>query len=274
MKRTTKLGFALIDLLVSIMISSIMSTVLFTMIFQIQKSENAIDEVVRTGMQAALLHERLQKDFTGLFWPKFMPEKTQNKQITGDTQKEQKESAGPQIAKILYSQNTRDGDVEILKECSFITSNPLQIYNESKPRIARVIYTLQAEPEQAGSFELQRQEGPELDYQVVKKEAPLFVLISGIKTLKITYFYQDQSKLKDELDHDQVNLIEKDELDYDATGDGQVPRYVKINLALWHDTSHQDFKEFEFWFDIYAPANKNQEKPQAKTPEKIKNETN
>lgn len=283
-----KVGFALIDLLVSIMISSIMSTVLFTMIFQIQKSENMIDEVVGISMQAALARERLQKDFTGLFWPQFMSEKSPVKSdqiknqvkstkvggvdyypLSASGQKKQQLSAGLQIAKILYSQNIRYGDVEILKECSFITCNPLQVYNESKPRIARVIYTLVPEQASSDSFELQRKEGTALDYQTVQAEAQPFVVVSGVKNFKITYFYQKTSQPKDDFDIN--HLIKKDELNYDETGEnfeasestnlaGQVPSYVQVNIALWDDINHKDFQEFEFWFYINAPFKNSLEK--------------
>lgn len=272
-------GFALIDLLVSIMISSIMSTVLFTMIFQLQKTENSINEVVSTSMQAALVYERLQKDLTGLFWPQFMPEKSEAK---SDTKKEQQVGTKFKIAKILYSQNARYDNLEILAECSFITNNPLQVYNESNPRVARVIYTLVPESEYAGSFELRRQQACELDYQAVKKNAQTFVVISGIKSLKFTYFYQDQAKNQDDMAQDQLNLIKRDELDYDETGQiitdensltGQVPAYIKVDLVLWSDSDHQDLKEFEFWFYIYASAPKNQKNFPDQTSGKVKNET-
>lgn len=275
-----KCGFALIDLLVSIMISSIMSTVLFTMIFQMQKSENGINEVVSTSMQAVLVYERLQKDLTGLFWPQFMPDVDLKKtEAKDDTKKEQKQEpkkiVGPKIPKILYSQNTSHDGQEILKEFSFITSNPLQVYNESKPRVVRVIYTLEPEIEHAGSFELKRQEGLELDYEAVKKNTPAFVIISGIKSLKLTYFYQDRtSELEDDIG-DQPNLIKQNELDYGQSDDsvissdsksliGQVPSYIKVYLSLWNEVDQQDFKEFEFWFYINMPVKKNQEKTQKK----------
>lgn len=287
-----KQGFALLDLLVSIAISSIMSTVLFTMIFQMQKSENGINEVVSTSMQSALVYERLQKDLTGIFWPQFMleakpavtPEKSEPKAEAEKTSKglpkaTPKKVVGPKIAKILYSQNTPYNDLEILKECSFITSNPLQVYNDAKPRVARVIYTLVPEQEYVGSFELRRQEGAELDYETVKKTAPAFVIIAGIKALKFTYFYQDQSNDQEEETNDQSNLIKREELDYDETGEevtdikslvGQVPCYIHVNLALWNDANQQDFKEFEFWFYLNAPVKKSPEKSPKTTPEKSK----
>ena len=268
-------GFALLDLLVSITISSIMSTIIFTMIFQIQKSENYISQTVSTAMQMALIAERLQQDLTGMCWPKFLPEAKQ--EVTGQSRqnigpdaagapvqmvkldkKDQDLSPKLHIDKILYSQNMQIDGLEILQECSFLTSNQLQVYNQSKPRLARIIYKLLPD-DQPNSFSLHRQESSDLTYQTAQAESLAFVMANGLRTLKFTYFYESQpSQDEKQTQDDQVPQV-LTELDFsenlqmsDNKLIGQVPTHIKVNLELWVDFDHTDFNSFEFWFKTYA----------------------
>lgn len=279
-----KKGFALVEIIVSIAISSVVSMVLFTILIQVQKSAQYVASDVSIGLQVLTGYERLQKDFTGMFWPQFRPvsvksaksmkqaalnnitpeENTTSNQLAQKDDRKLAAPAGPEIAKIIFSENTRFDDLEILKECSFITSNPLQVYGETKPRVARVIYSLEPELNSiAGSFVLYRQEGASLDYSQVKQASVKFALISGIRALNLNYFYQELALAQDE--NAVPDLIRKQELALDQmsnlekNGDqdnpvqslaGRVPSYVQINLSLWTNAEQKDFQDFEFWFYI------------------------
>lgn len=125
-----KQGFSLIELVASIAISSIMGTVLYTLIFQMQKSEQIVAEMVSVGMQVAIVQERLQKDLSGICWPEFVSELLEKEKQKKVDQKKQEDLEisekiiDTKIAKILYSQNTRNDELDLLKECSFLTRNP------------------------------------------------------------------------------------------------------------------------------------------------------
>ena len=233
-------GFALVEIMISIAISSVLSLVLFTILLQVQKSAQLVASDVSIGIQVMTGYDRLQKDLTGMFWP-----------------------IGPEISKIVFSENTHFNDLEILKECSFITSNPLQVYGEVKPRVARIIYTL--EPEESSNsnrFILYRQETTfNLDYQQAKKDSPKFALISGLRSLNLDYFYQEQATQQ----NPEPDLIKKQELILDQIPQqaashqpennqqdlaGRVPSYIKLNLSLWTSSEQKDYQEFKFWFYI------------------------
>ncbi len=264
-----KHGFALIEIIVSIAISSMLSLVLFAILLQVQKSQQIVSNNIDTDLQIMTFYERMQKDLTGMFWPQFMPPKpkelSKSKQANLDVpsveQPDENSAKGPNIAKIIFSENSRFDDLEILKECSFITSNPLQVYGESKPRVARVIYSLEPMPASLpGSFVLYRQESIDLDYRKTKTQAPKYALISDIRVLNLTYFYQkqnqDQANLETdlikyaELELDQNNLSNQDQAATLKDLAGRVPSNIKIDLSLWSGSEQKDYTEFEFWFYI------------------------
>jgi len=237
-----KQGFALIDLLVSIAISGIMSIAIFTILFQIQKSEEVIVKTINTSMQAALISERMQKDFNGLFSPVLMPPKPEAPK-NNDQVIEEPAPNEPKIAKIWYSENTQINGLEVLKEVSFITCNPLQVYNSNRPRVVRIIYRLASDLQAPDSLTLSRQESLDLDYNqsVLQAATQSFVLAEGLRAVNLAYFYQE------EIDQDQAEITE------------QFPRYIILKLSIWEDASHQNYQDYEFWF--YVPsAQKDQDK--------------
>lgn len=263
-----KAGFGLLEVVISIAISSVLSLALFTILFQLQKSEQRTSQIISTDMRLVLITERLQKDFAGMFWPQFMPKKQlKSKKSDASVQSDQiklpekiqeqtqdHEILGPNIAKIIYSENNLAGDLTVLKECSFITLNPLQVYGRAGARIARVIYSLVPQTGQIDSFVLNRQESPDLDYNLAKQQAPSYALIDGIRSLNLTYFYQDQQNNLDEhrdLSLDQTsNNNQELNLNIGAQNNtnllNRVPNYIKLDLSLWLNT--EEFEQFEFWF--------------------------
>lgn len=268
-----KHGFALIEIIVSIAISSTLSLVLFAILLQVQKSQQIVINNIDTDLQIITFYERMQKDLTGMFWPQFMPqtnkESDKSKQANLESpsleQSDDNLVKEPNVAKVIFSENSRFDDLEILKECSFITSNPLQVYGESKPRVVRVIYSL--EPMQdglSGSFVLYRQESTSLDYLKSKMQAPKYALISDIRSLNFTYFYQEQNNSQDqeksslnselikrtELELDQNNISNQDQTTGPKDLAGRVPSNIKIDLSLWSGSEQKDYTEFEFWFYI------------------------
>jgi prepilin-type N-terminal cleavage/methylation domain-containing protein len=263
-------GFGLIEIIVSIAISSIISLVLFTILFQLQKSEQRMTQTISADMRLILITERLQKDFSGMFWPQFKPKeaiksKKQEANEPSDKSKAQEQAqeiSGPNIAKIIFSENSVVGDLTLLKELSFITLNPLEVYGRVGSRVSRVIYSLAPQNEKADSFALYRQESLDLDYNLVKQQAPSYILIDGIRSLKLTYFYQDQQNNLDEqreLSLDQASNHEQNLNTRAQNKDSllnRVPNYIKLDLSLWLSTEQKnmaryndpEFKEFEFWF--------------------------
>ena len=258
-------GFALIEMLIGITISSMVSIALFTTLFQIQQSEHDVAELVSVGMRLSIVTDRLQKDLTGVFWPSFEEKDLgkENKKVPGVPEAAEG-AAEPKIAKILFSQNQSVVEgIDILKECTFITDNPLQVYGDSKPRVARVIYSLMPEENIANSFVLSRQESSNLDYKEVREDSRSYTVISGIRYLILTYLYLGED---DDQENDaEHNLITLEELDFDEGADQEsdgpkldkrVPKYIRVNLSLWEGADHKQYQDFSFWFYVNSPSKK------------------
>jgi len=268
-------GFVLIELVVTFMISSLLALSLYNILFQMQKSAQYVDQVVDVDQRLSIIHERLQLDFNGLFFPILaLPAKPGSKKMvdqkTGAADLPEQTSLDHNIAKVLYSANQADG---LLQECSFITSNPLQSYGEVVPRVARVIYILNSEYGRTDSFKLQRQQALDLDYQAAKSDALRYTLANGIRRFTLTYFYQTQKSDKDSKVEQQSELnVDSDS--YQASKDGksetkevwlqQPPTYIKVDLSLWHDQRHTDWFDFELWYQVFGVININQDKIEVK----------
>lgn len=206
-----KPGFTLIELLVATFIASIMGALLFSALYQVNKAVPRVDSVTDIYEKAALLNAQFERDLSGVTAPAEFyyrqpePEKKKNKQnepAQSDTQKKasaaddkaQEKKPKKPLEKIFFG-TTKGGNFDQL---SFITTNPLQGYWDSKsgsakPRIARVQYILKEEKETPKSYSLIRKESPNLEFDALQKTgkegAHEYTIAQGIKNLSAEYTY-------------------------------------------------------------------------------------
>ncbi len=241
-----KRGFALIEVVLGIAISSILGIVLYTIINQIYRSEAQVRETISVGMRVALVQERLQRDLSGM---SLLPEiKKPEQPATSEVSKGQKQVQKPveelefepakPVEQQLLSISQDDGSGgQILKDLTFLTCNPLQVYGDVKPRITRVVYTLQAD--QPNSWSLFRQESIDLNYIAAKASLENYNLINGIKKLVLTYHFVPQEG--DEGEPKQLTNLESEQ-------QTELPKYVEVDLELWEDDRQDASQEFKFWY--------------------------
>ena len=204
-------GFALIEIILAISISSIIGIALFSGLFQIYNSEEQVAETVSVGRRVAIITERMQKDLTGMFWPKLTQDDSKKK--TEQENGEQEEKQQPTIKKILFSENQQIAEnIESLKELTFITANPLQVYGEAKPRATRVIYTLEEEQDLKNSYALFRKGSINLDYKEARDDAQSYSLATGLRYLYLTYYFvvaaEDGKESRVEQDLNQSKVLD------------------------------------------------------------------
>lgn len=214
-----KLGFTLVEVLLASAIAAIMTGLLFMVVRQLNSSVPVIDRRADIYEKAAIVNAQLERDLSGVTAPnefyarqklaKDKQEQSPTEQKKGEEQKkneeekktkEKQESTQPAdqtpkkpLEKIFYSTN-KEG---MLDQLSFITTNPLQIYwgksGSAKPRIARVIYSLQEEKKLKDnakkSYRLVRQESPILDWDQFKSDQSIkeYTLADNIKSLTVEY---------------------------------------------------------------------------------------
>lgn len=205
-----KPGYSLIELTIGILLASLLAISLFQSVKNTTHTVELADDIMDLDVRVANFHHQFERDTIGIFMPIFAAEALQDsekketapgldKQAPGAPKLDQKalEESKPQKVpdRLFYSVN---GDAGQVTEFTFITSNPLRVYEKAanvtvKPRMVRVMYRLVADPKDETVFTLLRQESEELDIQVVdpKSDKPVrgYTLLSNIKKMSLEFSY-------------------------------------------------------------------------------------
>ena len=284
-----KKGFTLIELIIGMAISSGISIVIFTSFYQTQKSSKALYSMISLDSRVSILQNQFEKDISGVFAPNTNEVKEPEKPMGQKKEQEEKKEApvsGSKLEKIFYATNQNKN----LKELTFITSNPLQVYGQSKPRIARVPYLLKEDKQRKGSYTLFRRESNKLEY--AHKSAVEYEIIDGIKEFKIDYLapIKKDENLPDKEKKEQINtqtpkkekkapeLKTYNEWKFEdkkqvAQKEKQdtflIPQFVNVKVVLWQDYEQTREESFEFKYFIYAFESQFPKKPTKTTEDKM-----
>lgn len=276
-----KNGFSLIEVIIGVAISSILSIALFLTLNQTQRSAKFIENKISNDPQLLIFQNQFEKDVTGIFVPEFWHlkqqkttttteievEKKENQEnITKATQNKKTEQKQQKIPKTFFSSS---GDKK-LQELTFITCNPLQMYENIKPRIVRVIYSME---QQDDYFVLYRQETLELDYNKIEKDKlNKFSILTRIKNFELKYFYyekeeenKDDDKNKSKQDEKEMNDQKKEEpkkelkimdkWSYPREEKDKklpkIPQYVELKLILVESDLQKEV-DYVFRYVIYG----------------------
>ena len=214
-----KKGIILLELLVASAISTFVGGIVFNLFYQTNKALNSTNRVASIDTSALILKNILQRDLNGIFVPFERIEKKAKKPESfdkatkvassgrsgegvekkdGETKKPKKEKKEYELVPIkkgFYSVN-KDGNLNIL---SFITRNPLPSYGQLKPRVARVMYTLQVNTQATkefgkNSYKLFRKESTRnLSFDTIKKSGGKSLLnyevVNNIKSITAEYVF-------------------------------------------------------------------------------------
>lgn len=199
-----KKGFAPLEIMLGLAIMSLVGGTLTQVLFQLTSSLKKVSFIADTALQELVVQNLWEKEFAGALVPELIPieqeekkqeqKKIPEKELKKEEQKEQKKTVLP--PKAFYYQN-RAGNLELL---TFITTNPLQVYDTSKPRLVRVIYRLLPDKKRENLFVLHRQETPEIMNEgVFENESTIkgFVVATGIQKISLEFLAYLQ---KQELD--------------------------------------------------------------------------
>jgi len=219
-----KPGFILLEIIVAVALGSLISLGIFASFFQINRAHTMTDKRIDMDFRSSLVAHQLARDIGGAFVPYMLTvqkEKTITTTeitVTKNAKKETGKTVTKETDKILaplpnaFYATVHDGNTSLL---SLVTSNPLQIYGQIKPRVVRVIYRLV--PERAGrgivSFKLLRQERTELSFKGTKEgyestagtasttgtasPAQEHELIGGINHMSISFLVNPVKKKED-----------------------------------------------------------------------------
>lgn len=242
-----KQGFTFIELILALAISSLIGAALMLSFGQTQKGARIVERMIDTDVRILLMLNQFERDISGAFVPRY--------------------SLSKEKEKVFFSKQDAKKNVQ---ELTFITCNPLQVYEDYKPRIVRVTYRLVAESDRGDSFKLLRKENKALAYDSKEKVAE-YQLVSGIKSMQITYYVLGQEKEKKEMQAKKYTAFDTWGTDEEKRAKEKLsplPQYVLVNLVLW-DNAYERETIQELRFQIYAFEVKKEEKkelPQQEVP--------
>lgn len=309
---TRNSGSILVELIIATAISAMLSIMLFNALGQFNRGIFMTNDIIGRDDRVMLFFKQFERDVSGVFVPNIakkeetpaLPQSPAGKQ-TPETQGQQPQSATP-VKKIkiepledaFYSEM---GEKQ-LKLLSFVTNNPMITY-AAKPRLARVIYSLEVEADKKNSYRLMREESPDIFFkpQEQKKSSQKFMLIDGIKELSLEFVTTVTQAVEGEKNAQQtpapqpgkqapgvqksanpepqkkeITVKEWPSKELDAKGSARVPDLVMVRLVIWDNRYKREFV-ITYRIPIFAtsieeePAKSSTQPPPLPTNNKDKN---
>lgn len=298
-------AFTLIEVVIAILIASMLGVVLFQALNQTSRSISTVNGLTVSMFNVMGFYDRFERDVCGAFIPEMGdPERVMQavqkqvkkqtaqqqkdddqksgKQKPGDDKKGDKAEKEPSAPVTLKNVQVKkvfvyEGKGTNLNLFTFITCNPLQVYGQIKPRIARVTYSLADDSRAPGMLKLLRKESPQLGFES-GKDARSHVLLRNIKSLRLEFLApepeaKEEKKVaakteKDALKQQLQNKPKKEkkplqvyqswpiarEKVKDEKEKGapirDLPRAVRVFLQ-YHDPYDDVTKPFEFLLPVY-----------------------
>ena len=209
-------GFSLIEVTFGLLISSMIALILFESLSQTNGILSRVVSVSSIERRVALMQQQFETDFSGMFPPRII-EKDDDEEAGDQGKDEKKEKPSPpkkedkkekeqeNAFKTFSFESDERGFVKIL---SFVTTNPLSVYQQPSPRAVRVAYRVIADPENQGKLLLIRQESEELSLKKFEAATKKETIKSGQEPIRSYEIARDIENIKFEFF---VEKIEKKE---------------------------------------------------------------
>lgn len=195
-----KKGFSLLSIMLALAVGSILGGLLMQTLWQLGFSLKKVVNISSVDTRISVVQNLFEKELAGAFIPRLTlidrksEEETENKK--SDEAKVANKPPAPSKKpkkvippKVFLSKNSGN-DLEML---TFITCNPLEVYNNAKCRRVRVMYTIRPDNKLPGTFELYRQESSNImnikqfNTDGEGKQIKGFVVIDGIKSISTEF---------------------------------------------------------------------------------------
>ncbi|MEX0672118.1 MAG: hypothetical protein WD068_02070 [Candidatus Babeliales bacterium] len=229
-----KLGFSLIEVVLYIGLSTMVAGALFTSFYQTNRAVAQADALIDTDIQTAIALNQLEKDLSGACMPRFLKPSDEGNQRGASGARPASQPKKDIIIKDLFIAKR---ETDRITEFSFITCNPLQVYGKAVPRIVRVTYTVIADPNHAGLYQVLRQESTELIWELWQENPPRkYMILDAIKKLDMRFKIPKPSKQNKTIHiSDQQEYETRDSWASPAEIDPKkpqalIPQYVTITL--------------------------------------------
>lgn len=289
-------GFAILEVMLALAIGAILSVILIESIASMGRSFKKISAVSSLERRFTLIQQQFDRDFSGVIAPSITLEEEQLRVTeddgSGPDDKEKKEiedkatpkaktdskKEKPKKKRIPYAFFSKNSEGGNCTQLTCITTNPVAVYGEAMPRLARVVYSLDPDPEHEGLFLLSRQQSDILDFKNfssnTSKPIRKYTISDGIQSLKIDYLapkppekINDQAMTREEAEENRKKrkeqakkkpkreLIPLSEWKYFETDEEEekskrppIPVFIHVTLTLIDEQKRPS--AFELW---YAP---------------------
>jgi prepilin-type N-terminal cleavage/methylation domain-containing protein len=236
-------GFALLEVVFALVISSMIAVILFQSLSQTNGILLRVVSVTALERRVALMQQQFETDFSGMFAPPLIEKdddeageegadkKTSTSaKATADRENKdktaQKKEKQENAFKTFTFESDERGFVSIL---SFVTTNPLGVYQQPSARVVRVAYRVIADPENQGKLLLLRQESEELFLKKFEAATKKETIKPGQKPIRGYEIARDIENIKFEFF---VEKIEKKEPEKAQPPGQQQPKDIKDEPSL------------------------------------------
>lgn len=281
-------GFALLEVLFAMIIGSMLSFILFQSIGSMSKTYQKIFSVSSVQRRFTLVQQQFERDFSGITAPRISlederdPEKREKDESENEKKEDKKaevktgeEKTKQKIYRVPHVFFSKNDDKGNCVQLTCLTTNPVSMYGQQTPRLVRVVYRLEPDPEHKGLFLLARQQSDNLDFKVFedssKDKIRKFTISDNIEKLKISFLISKEPEKESELPtEEEKKLAEKekkkdkkqerefktvtdwpyfeDEKEEEKSKRPSYPTFIKVEITLIDEQKRSS--DFLLW---YAP---------------------
>lgn len=257
-------GFTLLEVVFGLLISSMIALILFQSLTQMNGTLTRVTALTSLERRVMLLQQQLETDFSGIFAPQ-LTERDDEDLEEEEKKKEkasQKEEKNKKEEDLQEEQDTgfktftfEADDRGFVKILSFVSCNPLNVYQQPSPRAVRVAYRVSADSENEGKLLLIRQESEELSLKKFEEATKKATIKEGQAPIRSYEIARNIENIKFEF---YVEKIQKQEPEKKQPGQAQTPEPKKeekkeeeekprayFTLDEWKQLSKDEKKKYE-----------------------------
>ncbi len=255
-------GFTLLELLIALVISSFIIIAVTRLLNQSTLIINRGRDFSIVDRTVGILFNQMDKDISSVYMPYIYRDK--GKKTDKEFDEHYKLLDDFFVGKFREDASAKIAGKkrELFQSLNFITTNPIQVYGQTKKRFARVKYELILNKEKTkaeqNSYDLYRYETSELENvkfkeseEGIKKSPKIFkhLVANNIKGLYVEYGKEIS----------QDNPVKEKKKYFYIWDKKELPKAIKIHLILWNSKM-----TMEFLFDALIPIYSLQDKPEKK----------
>ena len=257
-------GFTVLEIVFGLLISSMIALILFQSLTQTNGILGRVTALTSLERRVMLLQQQFEADFSGIFAPQLIERDDEEEEEKGEKEKEpapKKEEKKKKEGELQEEQSTgfktftfESDERGLVKILSFVTTNPLSVYQQPSPRAVRVAYRVIPDPENEGKLLLVRQESAEelslKKFEQATNKATIktgqvpirsYEIARDIENIKFEFFVEKRQKPEPEKKQGES---EKPADKKDEKKEEEKPR-VYFTLDEWKRLSEDEKKKYE-----------------------------